>query len=369
MTTERCAGRLLGNGGGAHASGSSLQAALALLWEILEKLNTIPSMASAWEERIRAAFQDKLQLMDIPPREDAFLPSACVLLEKQRELAQVEQALAAKKEEFQIKMEDIQERRRELEGKERQLKQAILKFDKFLKENDAKRSRALRKAGQEQRQATQRGAETERLRGEIAQLLTAREKLQKRLAAHKIFPDYLQKVLEKTDQFQDIPELLARFQALLSTQAALAQRELVAREAVEEARARLEQYREESGNQILQQNNRVAELQAQMDHVQTKVLELESNWFRIQNTAAHKTLELGQIKLAALNLFQMVAKYKKVSTGVPLDDTDAQLDAVQLCIVDLIDILANFRKSEPTRVSQPDPRTASQSEASIQHPG
>ncbi|KAH0625444.1 hypothetical protein JD844_014961 [Phrynosoma platyrhinos] len=157
----------------------------------------------------------------IPEKEDDFLPSACLLLEKRRELATVEQALAAKKEEFQMKMEELQDRREELERKEGQLKQAILKFDKFLK---------------------------------------------------------------------------------------------------------------------------------------------ESNWICIQNTAASKTLELGQIKLAALNLFQMVAKHRKLSTDVPPDDTEAQLDLVQLCIGDLIDILANFRKSEPTPVSQPEPMTESQSE-------
>ncbi|XP_042297446.1 cilia- and flagella-associated protein 73 isoform X2 [Sceloporus undulatus] len=298
----------------------------------------------------------------IPEKEDDFLPSACLLLEKRRELAAVEQALVAKKEEFQGKMEELQERREELERKEGQLKQAILKFDKFLKESDAKRSRALRKASQEQLQAAQRGAEAERLQAEIARLVTAREKLQHRLAAHKAFPEYLQKVLEKTGQFEDIPDLIARFQTLMATQATLAQRELVAREAVEEEHACLQQYIEESSNQILQQNNQVAELQSQLDQIRTKVLELESNWICIQNTAANKTLELGKVKLAILNLFQMVAKYRKLPADVPPDDTEAQLDVVQLCIGDLTDILANFRKSEPTPVSQPEPVTASQSE-------
>ncbi|KAF7238442.1 hypothetical protein EYD10_14849 [Varanus komodoensis] len=260
-------------------------------------------------------------------------------------------------------MENLHHRRQELERKEQQLKEAILKFDKFLKENDAKKSRALHKAGEEQRQAAQRGAEAERLRQEIAQLLEVKEKLQLRLANHKIFPMYLQQVVEKSEQFQEVPELIARFQALSATHAALTQREQVAREALEEERASLQQFLEESSNESLEQTNRVAELQARLEQAQTRAHELESSWVCIQSTAASKTLELGQIKLATLNLYQLVAKQRKLPAGVPQDDTEAQLDAVQLCIVDLTDILASFRKGEPSPARQPEPPTVPHAEA------
>ena len=64
-------------------------------------------------------------------------------------MAEVEQALGAQKEEFQMKMESLQQRREELERKEYSLKESLLKFDKFLKENDSKRARALKKASDE----------------------------------------------------------------------------------------------------------------------------------------------------------------------------------------------------------------------------
>ncbi|XP_063171888.1 cilia- and flagella-associated protein 73 [Candoia aspera] len=327
-------------------------------------------MASDLEEMVRVAVRDKLLLMKIPEKENGFLSSACCLLEKQRELAEVEKSFLATKEEFQKKMENLQQRRQELERKESQLKQAILKFDKFLKENDAKRGRAMRKANQEKEQMALKEVEAENLRQETAQLLTVKKKLQGCLAAHKPFQEYLQKVLGKAEQFQEIPELIGRFQTLLATQASLAQREQAAREAVEEERTCLQQYLEDSSNQILQQNNLVAELQRQLDQVRAKVFELESNWICIQNTAADKTLELGQIKLAALNLFQMVAKHRKLPTNVPQEDTEAQLDAVQLCIEDLTAILADFRKGEPLQASQPEKVVPSQSStaASQSHP-
>ncbi|XP_048370293.1 cilia- and flagella-associated protein 73 isoform X2 [Sphaerodactylus townsendi] len=323
-------------------------------------------MTSDLEERVRAAFHDKLLLMKIPEKEDDFLPSGCCLLEKRREETEVEQALLAQKEEFQMKMESLQHRRQELASKEKQLKEAVLKFDKFLKDNDAKRSRALRKAQEEQQQATQRGREAEHLRQEITRLLSAKEKLQQRLKAHKAFPEFLQKVVAKAEQ--EIPELVGRFQTLMATQAKLAERELVNREAMEEEHAHLQKYVEESSNQILQQNNQIAQLQAQLEQAQIRVHKGESIWNRIQNTAAEKTLQVGQIKLAAWNLFQMVAKHRKLPADVPQEDTEAQLDAVKLCMVDLIDMLADFRKGDPPPVPQPEPTASPQSELTKTYP-
>ncbi|KAJ6659066.1 hypothetical protein lerEdw1_019369 [Lerista edwardsae] len=320
-------------------------------------------MASELEERVRAAFREKLQLLSLPEKDD-FLPPACGLLEKRRELAEVEQAYLAQKEEFQLKMENLQLRRQELERKEEQLKKAILKFDKFLKENNAKRNRALKKAKEEQQETARRGEEVERLREDVAQLRTVKEKLQQRLEAHKAFPEYLQKILEKTEQFQEIPELIGRFQTLVATQAALVQRELEGREAVAEEQARLQEYVEESSNQVLQQNNHLAELHAQLEQAQAKTLEWSSSWARIQNTAAKNTLELGQIKLAVLNLFQLVAKQKHLPPGLGADDTEAQLDVVQLYMTDLIAILADFRKAEPLPVSEQEPTVGAQPEPS-----
>ena len=53
--------------------------------------------------------------------------------------------------------ESLQQRTEELERKEQQLKESLLKFDKFLKENDAKRARAIKKSAEEQELCKKKG--------------------------------------------------------------------------------------------------------------------------------------------------------------------------------------------------------------------
>ncbi|XP_004684658.1 PREDICTED: coiled-coil domain-containing protein 42A isoform X2 [Condylura cristata] len=76
----------------------------------------------------------------------------------------------------------------------------------------------------------------------------------------------------------------------------------------------------------------------------------ESRWAHIQNTAAKKTLLLGTIKMATLNLFQIVSKQMKETTTVSLEDTHKQLDMIQQFIQDLSDIWAEVKKKEQQQV-------------------
>lgn len=86
----------------------------------------------------------------MPDQEAEFLTPASQLLAKQQELQEVEEALNSEKEvligrcllkltnlqAFQLNMDSLQQRREELERKEQELANSLLKFDKFLKENE-----------------------------------------------------------------------------------------------------------------------------------------------------------------------------------------------------------------------------------------
>lgn len=54
----------------------------------------------------------------------------------------------------------------------------------------------------------------------------------------------------------------------------------------------------------------------------------ERKWNYVQETAAKKTLLLGQIKMATLNLYELTGGEVEGEEGVDMNDTETQLDKV-----------------------------------------
>ncbi|KAM6163725.1 coiled-coil domain-containing protein 42-like [Rhynchocyon petersi] len=150
--------------------------------------------------------------------------------------------------------------------------------------------------------------------------------------------------------FEEIQEVIARYKTLVSMNHDLMQSVQDGQEKIEHAKARLAHYMKEKGDEILQLNNQLAQLQMRYDRAHSNVIVWESRWAHIQNTAAKKTLLLGTIKMATLNLFQMVSKQLKDSPSVSLEDTHKQLDVIQQYIQDLSDILAEVKKKEQQQI-------------------
>ncbi|XP_074966370.1 cilia- and flagella-associated protein 73 isoform X3 [Phalacrocorax aristotelis] len=300
------------------------------------------------EKHLHTAFREKLRLHRTVPAWDAaaLLPSTRLLL-KRREVAEVDQVLQSQREEFQHRMERLEERRQQLGQRKDQLRDVILKFDAFLKASAVRQERALQRAGEERAWAAGQGAEAARLHQELTGLLQRRERLARRLRSLRSFGDYLRDVLARTGQFQDIPAMLTHFGALVGARAALEQQAEARQEQLAQGWARLRQYQEEAGSKLLHTNNELTQLRAQLEAARHDVLQGESRWAHIQSTAAQKTLLLGQIKLAVLNLFQLATARLKVPTDVALEDTEAQLDMVLLCMQDLAAICAELRPRQP----------------------
>uniref|UniRef100_A0A8C4TXX5 Uncharacterized protein n=1 Tax=Falco tinnunculus TaxID=100819 RepID=A0A8C4TXX5_FALTI len=148
-------------------------------------------------------------------------------------------------------------------------------------------------------------------------------------------------------QFQDVPDMLAHFGALAGVRAALAQRAGAGWEQLAQHRAQLRRYREEASGKLLCTNSELAQLRARLEAAHSDMLQGESCWAHIQSTAAQKTLLLGQVKLAVLHLFQLATTRLSVGTDVALEDTEAQLDMVLLCMQDLAAICAELHPGQP----------------------
>ncbi|NXL31163.1 CC42M protein, partial [Glaucidium brasilianum] len=271
----------------------------------------------------------------------ALLPSTRLLL-KRREVAELERALQSRRQEFRQRMERLAQRRHQLGQRKEQLRDVTLKFDAFLKASAVRRERALRRVEEARARAAAQGAEAARLRQELVGLQQRRECLARCLRSLRTFGDYLRDVLARMGQFQDVPAMLAHFGALAGVRAALAQQAEAGQEQLAQGRARLQRYQEEANSELLHTNTEVAQLRAQLGAARHIRLQGESRWAHIQSTATQKTQLLGQVKLAVLNLFQLATARLEVPAGVALEDSEAQLDMVLLCLQDLAAICAEL---------------------------
>ncbi|XP_023602641.1 cilia- and flagella-associated protein 73 [Myotis lucifugus] len=137
-------------------------------------------MAVSWERDFRLAWQDKLPMKILERNPGHSLPVLC-LLRKRQELADVDRGLRAQKEVFQNRMAVLMQRREQLEQKKQELKGSFFRFDKFLQDAEARRSRGMRRAAEERHRAGRQEAEALRLRAQLADLQRERARLQRRL--------------------------------------------------------------------------------------------------------------------------------------------------------------------------------------------
>jgi len=336
------------------------------------------------EDYFRSAFRSKF-LVKMPERDEKHVSPATRLLEKRRETAEVEHALSAQKEEFSMKMEGLAQRRQELERKEQTLKQSLQKFDRFLKENDSKKSRALKKAMDERVMIKQKEQMIEQLKVECSGLESERDRFRQRLEKYTVYQSYLERVLELSDEFSELREIMARYDTLIATHNDLMHREQKNQENMEKEKHRFHKFMEDKNTEILHCNNQLAQLQTRLDKAQSEAVHWESKWTHIQNTAAKKTLLLGRIKIATHNLYQLVARHAKHNQDVENEEaeedsknksntsadkdksqprkgsanladaagsteqTAMQLDRIQNFIQDLTQICADIRKQETTQ--------------------
>ncbi|XP_065682767.1 coiled-coil domain-containing protein 42 homolog isoform X1 [Hydra vulgaris] len=300
-------------------------------------------MSGKWEEYFKASFEEKL-LISMPERADKYLTPATRLLEKRREILEMEQALSTQKEEFQLQMESVKQRREQLDRKKHELKESLLKFDKFLKENDSKRARAIKKMTDEREAKRGKEREIEKLEEEMRQLIKTRDKIQKKAEKYSVCQRYLDKIIEISDEFQELREITARYDTLINTHNELLARENKHQDDIENEKSKLSKFVEKKNNEMLSYNNQLAQLQTELEKEQSNALKWESEWTHIQNTAAKKTLLLGKIKMATHNLFQLINKNAKEAETV--ESTVEQLNKIQTFIQDLSQITNEIKRSE-----------------------
>ena len=120
-----------------------------------------------------------------------------LLLKKRKEMREVDQSLDNMKNQHKQRMDTCEERRIQFEAKQAKMREQVLRFEKFIQENDAKRQRAESKAKQERKIYEDKLREIHALTDKIKNLELEQKQLTSLLVKNGCYKVYLERIVEE----------------------------------------------------------------------------------------------------------------------------------------------------------------------------
>ncbi|KAL2634869.1 hypothetical protein R1flu_006348 [Riccia fluitans] len=164
----------------------------------------------ATPQSVVTAGDDKKDTEPINPGQLNKALPATRLLEKRRMVSHVQEALEDQKNEFAQKEEILKKREETLRTKDLQLQESLIGFSKFLQENGVKRKRAEKKAADEIRLRLEKEAEIAELEAQHTRLKHEKNVTHADLERMMFYHKYLETVIETSEGFHEINDLLMR---------------------------------------------------------------------------------------------------------------------------------------------------------------
>ncbi|XP_025092931.1 coiled-coil domain-containing protein 42 homolog [Pomacea canaliculata] len=305
-------------------------------------MNLPPDMGL--EEYFKNTFEKKL-LLYMPQQEKEHMTASTQILEKRRELEEVEKARKAEKEEFRMKMESLASRREETEIRENQLKESLMKFDTFIKENDAKLIRARNKALFEREEICYKNQELIRLREEKAELTHRLKVLERSVKRLNVFYDYLRQVMAQGGGYEEPRSIITRHQTLTSLLQGLRNTNRVRGAMLETTRQNVLKLGNEMEDTMMTLRNKITNLQKALDHAKSEALHREGEYFDLLSAATEKSRLMGMVILSTRNMYLMVLS-RRTQRPPETDNFLEQMDEIHYYLLDLGNIVTELQREE-----------------------
>eukprot|EP00959_Pyramimonas_sp_CCMP1952_P353324 7402434-Pyramimonas_sp.AAC.1 len=237
------------------------------------------------------------------------------LLEKRRQMFEVQESLEQQKQEFFRKEEVFKRREEVLKKKDLELQESLIRFSKFLQENDSKRTRAEKKASDEIKLRHQKEAEIEVLNTAHAELKGEKKTTSEVVEKNMSYQKYLETVLDVADEsnLHEINDLLMRYATLEATNSDLRNNKKNSEIQQEQYRTDLQSYTKLKTDEILNLNNTISRLKKDLEQCERNAVIHQQEKDQALHYASQKTLEHGQVCMASVNLFHRCTTRSKVN--------------------------------------------------------
>lgn len=249
------------------------------------------------------------------------------------------------------------------------IQEQLIRFCKFLQENEAKKNRADRRAQEEERLRDQKQKEIDALRMSCADLQRQQDKLDRKVRALKKYEDYLENVKNSNqDQYNDPGEIIQRYKTLIKSNEHLVRDHSNLEQEFEKLKIECTTFEKEKNHEILQLNNEIKDLQKLLEvfllcyfcffvktclnHKKEKQKERNDLQASVEDStkdASSKNLNLGRIILAIDNLYNKCQQIEILKIKAEHD----QMLKIKICLKNTIFSLAiemrRIKKAKETK--------------------
>ncbi|KAJ3032618.1 hypothetical protein HDV00_007312 [Rhizophlyctis rosea] len=253
-----------------------------------------------------------------------------LLLRKKKEMQAVQALLEKKRLEFAKRMEECREKQEELRARQKKIRDDVTKFEKHLKDNDAKRQRANLKAQTERKLREMKELELAALARQLHEEQLKSEKMLRMIKKYQIYERYLQSVVDiLPPDYLDVNEphindILMRHKTLVETNDDLVATVQQSQDEIEQQNAQLAGLIKAKNDLILVYNSTLGTQQKKLDKLKQECAYLEQRLEERDNTGKERLRILSETKLAINNIFDRVGIHSRAAiaaaaaAGVPV---------------------------------------------------
>ncbi|VDD77825.1 unnamed protein product [Mesocestoides corti] len=223
-------------------------------------------------------------------------------------LADSDRRLLEKRKQFQTQIAESKKKREDLMSRQENLLYQMMRFDGFIRDNEAKRVRAVSKYLTERRMIEEKTEEGARLRVEFGKAKLAYEQMRNKVEEYKKYEAYLMRVIDLLPpDYIKIADnvlggLIVRYNTLYTTNQSLLSEMNKKSESIREANAQLQSLREEHCSRILTLNSKLADLYGERDRNNEQRQRLMQRFYQNHKELRNQLEQFGTVIRSIDNL-------------------------------------------------------------------
>jgi len=247
------------------------------------------------------------------------------LLEKRRQMYEVQDALENQKARFAKEEEQFRKKEENLRMKDLTLQHQLFKFNKFLQDNEAKRRRAETRAAEEAAQIRQKEEEMRDLEQQLEESKQQCAELEDEVTKNMKYEEFLERVKDTCEEYSEIQDLVTRYDTLEIANKDLMKLQTESDNRMEELRNEFQNFRKEQEMEMLAFTNKTASLVQELEEVQKTRQQLTHQVDEATQEDSMHSLYFGRILMSVENLYlRCITKRKNIEhTKTHMEDETA----------------------------------------------